>query len=521
MSESTASYRRILQTSTLTSAASLVNILSGLLRIKALALVLGPTGVGIVGLYTALMTTAGAVAGMGINTVATRQIAEANASNSDVRYVVVWRALLVLGTLLGVVGAVTLWVFREPIADALIGNPYHATAVGWLAIGVALSVASAPQTSLIQGTRRITDMARITIYGAMLNTVLALCALWYCGGSALWLFVLFGPLLTFALGHFYAWKVPKPARPLIRAGEISEQWQKLVKLGMPFMAAGLAGTVVQLWVRVVVNDELSSDGLGHFQASWTISAQYIGFALTAMTADYYPRLTAIQSDTAAATRLVNEQTEVALLIAAPVLLGVMGLAPWIITMLYSQEFLPAAELLRWQAVGDVLKVASWPLGFLILSAGAGGAYFVTESLGLLLMGILVGGLVPHLGLRGAGIAYLAMYVAYLPLVYAYAKRRIGFAWSAHVVVLLAVTLGCCLAIAVAPDGWRARLSLITCVLFTGYTIARLIRLANFNRPLPFGELIRNAITSRLLRVNRAERSQTKGHAPHLRSPTRK
>ena len=47
-----------------------------------------------------------------------------------------------------------------------------------------------------------------------------------------------------------------------------------------------------------------------------------------MGTDYYPRLTATIHDPVATNRLVNEQTEVALLLAGPVLLAMLALAPW-------------------------------------------------------------------------------------------------------------------------------------------------------------------------------------------------
>jgi PST family polysaccharide transporter len=64
-----------------------------------------------------------------------------------------------------------------------------------------------------------------------------------------------------------------------------------------------------------------------------------------MGADYYPRLTGVAHDHAAVNRLVNEQTEIGLLLAVPGLLATLALAPWIIRLFYTSEFLPAVELL--------------------------------------------------------------------------------------------------------------------------------------------------------------------------------
>src|ERR1019366_2843077 len=130
----------------------------------------------------------------------------------------------------------------------------------------------------------------------------------------------------------------------------------------------------------------------------TISMQYVTFVLTAMGTDYYPRLTGVIHDHEAAGRLVNEQAEIATLLSAPVFIAMMATAPWVIHLLYAASFTPAIEILRWQVLGDVFKVASWPLGFLILAAGDGKTFFLTETASMLVLAGLITGLTPLLGL---------------------------------------------------------------------------------------------------------------------------
>jgi len=75
MSDKVASYRRILKSSSIIGGASVINIVIGLVRTKIIAVLLGPAGIGLVSLYSGLMSTATAVATMGIGTIGTRQIA--------------------------------------------------------------------------------------------------------------------------------------------------------------------------------------------------------------------------------------------------------------------------------------------------------------------------------------------------------------------------------------------------------------------------------------------------------------
>jgi PST family polysaccharide transporter len=209
-----------------------------------------------------------------------------------------------------------------------------------------------------------------------------------------------------------------------------------------------------------------------------------------MGADYYPRLTGVIHDKTAATRLVNEQTEIALLLSAPVFIAMIGLAPWVIHLLYSSAFTPAVNVLRWQIMGDVLKVASWPLGFVILASGDGKTFFWTETTALLLMGGLIAGLARYIGLQITGIAFLASYVFYLPLVYVLARRRIGFVWTGAVVRLLAVIFMLCVGIAVLSIHfpWGAFTAVPLSVVFGAYTSVQLSHMGDLK--WPFGGIKR-------------------------------
>lgn len=480
MNDQASSYRRILKSSSIIGGASFINIVIGLIRTKVLAVLLGAAGVGLVSLYTGLMQTASSLATMGLGTVGTRQIAEA-IGQDDARALAVTRRAMLWGTLLlAFSGALVVWSLRDLLAQYVLGSIDKASIVGWLSLGVALSVAGASQGALIQGMRRISDMAKLSVYGSVLNTVFGLVLLWQWGAAGLIAYVLVGPLMSFLLGHLYVSRLPKSDGGIITINEMSQQWKMLILLGIPLMGAGLVGALVQLWIRVVVGNTLGAESLGHFQAAWVISMQYIGFVLGAMGADYYPRLTSIIHDRQAASRLVNEQTEIALLLSAPVFIAILGLAPWLIHLLYSSEFMPAVEILRWQIIGDVLKVASWPLGFVILAAGYGKTFFVTEITTMILIGAVVVVFISKMGLQITGIAFLIGYCYLTPVVYLLVKRRIDFQWTSAVARLFVVVLTLCIFIALLSTKywWSSVVSIILSLAFTFYTFARLSHMSN-------------------------------------------
>lgn len=433
------SFRQILRSSSIIGGASLVTILIGVVRTKIAAMLLGPVGVGLIGLYTNVAGTASAVAGLGLNQAGTREIARASVLG-DPQELMNSRRALFWGTLaLALVGALGFFLLREPISILVFEEPLLADEVGWLAIAVGLSVAAASQISLLRGMRRVGDMARVSIASAVIFTLIGVLALSVFGRDGLIVYVLAAPVSSFLVGHWFVRRLPRH-RTVRRTttGEITLLWRNLVRLGLAFMIASLATTVGVLVVRGLVQRELGEAALGYFQASWAISMQYIGFVLGAMATDFYPRLAAVIGDNDAANALVNDQIEVGLLLAAPIVIAMAGLSPWVISLLYSPEFASAASVLRWQVLGDTLKVASWPLGFILLASGAGKLFAASEWGAMLLFACSTAVLLPVLGLPATGASFLLMYSVYFCFIYVVARRRTGFRWRGSVLRLIVV-----------------------------------------------------------------------------------
>ncbi len=472
------SYRQILRSSSIIGGASVINILVSLLRIKVAAVLLGPAGIGLIGLLTSLAGTVAAIAGLGLGTVGTRQIAAA-AGRNDATALAAARRALFWGTLvLGLTGAAVCWAMRDMLATRVLGDVALAGEVGWLALAVALTVAAASQSALLTGMRRIGDLAWVSVLSALLSTVLGIGALLLWGGNGLMAFVIAAPLASFVLGHVYVARLPKVQTARTPMSALVGQWRTLATLGAAFMLAGLAGTVAQLLVRTLVQRQLGTDALGYFQAASMISMTYIGFVLAAMGTDYYPRLTAAIHDHPAVNRMVNEQTEVALLLAGPVFLAMIGLAPWVIELLYSPSFHPAVDVLRWMVLGDILKVASWPLGFIILAAGDGRTFMLIEALALAVFVLLAWMGLPLMGVVAASVAFLAMYVVSLPVVYWLARRKTGFRWARTVRRQLSWLMLSALALLLAA-GWSAAVGAVAgLVMSAGVGLYSFIRLAH-------------------------------------------
>jgi PST family polysaccharide transporter len=420
------SYRTILRSSSIIGGSSLLNVLISLVRMKVVALLLGPAGVGVVGLFHNVLQVAGTVSGMGVGASGLRQIAAAQA-NSDadslrlVRTTLFWTSLA-----LGLFGAFVFVLFEDEIASFVILDPRWAGVLGWLAIGIILIVIYGNQIAVLNGLRRIGDIARIQVTSAFLASLIGIAFLLAWGTSGLIGYVLSASVASFLVALYFVRRSPTAGGRTPTGREVLSCARGLFALGIPYMWSGLINICGLLVVRIIVEHRLGTTSLGHFQAAWAIGMIYIGFILASMGTDYYPRLSGCIAEHAAARQLVNEQIEVAVLLAAPLVIGVLALAPWLVPLLYSKAFAPSSAILQWQLLGDILKVVSWPLSMVTLAAGAGRTYALTETAAtvVLVLGVFLG--IEAFGLIGTGVGYFVAYAVYLPIVYWLARRRIGF-----------------------------------------------------------------------------------------------
>lgn len=420
--------RGLIRSMSVIGSAQVVNIVLSIFRMKVVAVILGPAGIGLLGIYNNFQQMVGNAAGLGMGSSGVRQIASAKGDAETLNRVS--RVLLAAHLVQGTLAMIAVWVFRAPLAVWLTDDATLATEIGLVGIAILLSLLATAHTALLQGLRRIGDLGRVTVIGAFSATLVGLLAVWWLGKAGLIWFLIVQPLANLLAALFFIRRLPREAIILsMGLKEIWATWKPMARLGVAFMAGGLATTGTLLLVRALVTRELGLDASGYFTAAWGITMTYVGFLLGAMGADYYPRLTEVIHDRDAANRLMNDQAQLGLAIGGPVLLLLIGWAPWLITLLYAGDFGPAATLLQWQTVGNVFKLASWAMSFAIVAGAHARIYFFTELSFNLVFLALIWLLLPMVGLEITGVAFFLGYVVYFFTVYLLVRHLRGFRWQ--------------------------------------------------------------------------------------------
>jgi PST family polysaccharide transporter len=413
---------------------SVLNIGLGILRTKAMAMLLGTTGYGLLSLYQSISDLTRSLAGLGVNTSGVRQIAEAVGSGDAQRIARTVTTLRRVAFYSGGLGTLLLLIFCREVSRLTFGDDRHAGAVALLSLAVFFGDVSAGQGALVQGMRRIADLARMSVLGALYGTMFSIPIVYfYYRRGAAEQGVVPSLVCVAAMGIITSWwyaRKIKVERVVMTVSQVVGEVSALLKLGIVFMVTGLMTFGVTYLIRIILRHEMNLEAVGVYTAAWTLGGLYLNFIVQAMGADFYPRLTAIANDNIECNRLVNEQAEVGLLMACPGIIATLAFAPLIIELFYSIKFGPAVEILRWICLGMVLRVASWPTGYILLAKGERNLFFWAEVfcnavyVGLVWVGIL------KFGLKGAGMAFFGVYIVSLSLNYMIVRRLSGFQWSA-------------------------------------------------------------------------------------------
>lgn len=465
------SYRQIFKSTALVGGAQVITLLVGALRMKALALLLGPAGMGLAGLYTTAVALIGSLAGLGLGNSGVRQIAAAAGSGDQTRVARTIVSLRRASLVAGAVGMATVIALAVPLSRGTFGDDQHVTGMMWMSLTLLFGGVSAGQLALLQGLRRLRDLAASQVVGALFGTVASVALVYWLREEGIVPFLLTNSAFAILLSWWFARRVPVE-RVRVSLRETLAETRGLLGLGLAFTASALLGGAVAYLTRVLVQRQLGMDAVGLYQATWLLSSYYVGFVLTAMATDFVPRLTAVAGDHPAVNRLVNEQAEMGVLIAVPGVLATLALAPWVLQVFYSGKFTAASDIVRWQIIGIFLRVVSWPLGYVFIAKGRS-AYFITvEVVAAVIHVALVFACMQVWQLNGVGIAFALLYLAVTGLNFLLCRRLTGFRWSARALKILgpavlsvALTF---LAVCFLPSPWGVVASLgLTAVVTAG------------------------------------------------------
>jgi O-antigen/teichoic acid export membrane protein len=216
------------------------------------------------------------------------------------------------------------------------------------------------------------------------------------------------------------------------------------------------GSGVEFAIRSWLNNYGTLDTVGLYNAGYMIIITYGGMVFSALESDYFPRLSAITSDTAARNITINNQMEVLLLLISPMIVGLIVFMPVIVPLLLSGKFVPAITMMQIMALSLYGRSMAIPMQYLPLSRGDSYSFLFIEAVNNLLLFFATILFYDHYGLFGAGLAFTVVSIIDVIVTFLFLRMKYTYVLSSRAVkyILAQVPLGlCAMTVSFISCGW--------------------------------------------------------------------
>lgn len=426
--EQKSSYRGIFKATSLFGGVQVYQILIEIIKSKFIAVLLGPVGVGIHGLYTSGTQMIQQLSSFGLSQSAVRNVAEAYGSGDNTTISKNVTALRRLVWLTGILGMLAVIAFSPLLSQSSFGDNAHIWGFVALSVTLLFTQINAGQKVILQGTRRYKSLAKCTAYGMTIGLFVSVPLYYLWGVEAIVPNIIIGSVTSLLLSWYFS--------RMIHVDPIEQTTRESFQLGRSMLTMGLTMSLTQ-FLSIATSYALRScirmwggvDEVGLYTAGFMLMSQYTGLVFQAMATDFYPRLAAVNQDNQKCRVIMNQQGEVGFLLLGPLMVLCVIFVPVVVRILYSEAFLAVNDYIVWCALGVIFQMASWSVSYILVAKAESKIFAINElsvgiyGLGLNLLGYYLW------GLSGLGISFVIKYILYFIQVYTIAHKKYDFAFD--------------------------------------------------------------------------------------------
>ena len=429
-------YDRIVKYTGLFGGVQSIVVLITVVRTKLVSMILGPTGFGINESFNRTLNLVKSTTDLGVPFSAVKSISECRESSETgflEEKVLVTRTWAMITAMAGMM----LCILLAPIFSywAFEGDRSYTLSFLILSPMVAFSAVNGGETAILKGSGMLGQLARsqlVTVVATLLISV-----------PLLWKFRLQGIAPSLVLVSFVSMiitccysfrRFPYKVR-LFSMNTLAKGFG-MIKLGVFFTITSFFGagsfSVIANYLMKYGNAEVT----GIYSAGYLLIS-YLGMLVfSAMESDYFPRVSAVNQDREKIIQLANHQTEVALLLMSPMVVGFIVFSGLIVSLFLTPKFSEAVPMARIAAIGLLFKCMTQPLSYISLAKGDSRTFMLQEVLYDVVFVLTVLLFFNMGGVTMTGLALTVAAVMDMVIVYLISHARYGIVLSRYAVKVL-------------------------------------------------------------------------------------
>jgi len=402
----------LIKTSVLTGLSTFIKIISGFVINKMIAIYIGPGGLALIGQLQNFITI-------------TMTYANGAISNGIVKYVSEYKDVeekktkiissgLIISLFCSIIIGLSLLLFSRKISFLVLKTDEYHQIILLFGFTVILFALNAFLLAVLNGLREIKKFITINILSSVFGLILTcLLIIFYHLKGALIALVI-NQSVVFFITLIFILKSKWFNAKYFFSGYDKQSALKLLAYSLMAITTVSTFPVALIIIRNYIGHHLSWNQAGYWEGLWRISEIYLMLITTSLSVYYLPRLSELRGKTA-----LRKEIFYVYKIVIPVVIFMSSFIfifrPFIIRILFTDDFMPMLHLFKFQLIGDVLKVSGWILSYLLVAKAKIKTFIITEivfSISFVCFSILF---IKIYGLEGVTIAYAFNYLFYLLL----------------------------------------------------------------------------------------------------------
>jgi O-antigen/teichoic acid export membrane protein len=411
--------RDLFKVFSLNAGATLVRMLTGFISVKIVAVIIGPSGVALLGQLNNFTSTFLTCSTGGINGGVTRYVAEYSGSQQKVN--VYLRTAFTITLILSLFCGAILTFGSRYFSNLILGNPGYQSIIVVFGLLILLYALNSLLISVLNGYKQFRIYVRVNIVGNILGLLVSIALAYFAGVyGALLAAVTYQSVVflatVFLCAHCHWFKI-KYFLGKFDGGA----GKQLAQYSLMALISAATVPVGQLVIRGYIAEHVALVDAGIWEGMNRISGIYLMVITTSLAVYYLPRLSELHGPEA----ISKEIRSVYKLIIPILLLGSFVIyvsRRLIVHVLFSKDFSSMEHLFAFQLTGDFLKIVSWVLAYQMVAKSMTKLFVVTEIGFNFLLVVLSILFIREYGNVGATIAYAVNYLLYLIFMVGYFKK---------------------------------------------------------------------------------------------------
>jgi PST family polysaccharide transporter len=398
------------KTSLLSAISTIIRIITGFIINKVVAVYVGPSGLAIIGQLQNFTAIASNLAGGFF----AQGVVKYSAEYGDDRvarkklFSSAFSATLWLSLTL----ALVMIIFSNKLSVTILNNKEYGYLFKLFGATVTLFSLNVLLLSALNGLKEIKKLISVNIVSSLISLVITSTLTYKFGLKGALIALVTNQSAIFFITLAVVIKSSKIELTDFFAGVDRASLLKLMKFSLMGLTAALLGPASHIYIKNYLGESLGWDSAGLWQGIWYISTTYLMVVTTALSIYYLPRLSEIK-DKQELKKEIFSGYKLIMPIVTLLALGIYIFRILAIKLLFTDSFMAMEPLFIWQLVGDVLKIGSWLLSFVMLAKAMIKIYIVTELISTASFVLLSVFGVEKFGIIGMSYAHALNYLFYL------------------------------------------------------------------------------------------------------------